>query len=65
MSKVIENDRFAVQYRQSTMTTDTVVLVDRETGVNYLFYQQASAGGMTPLLNRDGTPLITSVGTVD
>lgn len=37
------------------------IWVDRETGVNYLFHAAGYAGGLTPLLNRDGTPVITSV----
>ncbi len=39
----------------------TTVLVDRRTGVNYLFASSGYAGGLTPLLNRDGTPLVTPV----
>ena len=38
-----------------------VILVDRKTGVNYLFVQSGYAGGLTPLLNRDGTPVVTPV----
>jgi hypothetical protein len=37
------------------------ILVDRLTGVNYLFVQSGYAGGLTPLLNRDGTPVITAI----
>ena len=36
-----------------------VIVVDTHTGVNYLFYASGYAGGLTPLLNRDGTPVIT------
>ena len=39
----------------------TTVLVDRLTGVNYLFASSGYAGGLTPLLNRDGTPIVTPV----
>ena len=39
----------------------TMVLVDKVTGVNYLFVQNGYGGGLTPLLNRDGTPVITAV----
>ena len=35
------------------------VFVDKQTGVNYLFVQSGYAGGVTPLLNPDGTPVIT------
>ena len=37
------------------------IIVDKETGVNYLFVQNGYAGGLTPLLNRDGTPVVTTV----
>ena len=38
-----------------------IILVDKKTGVNYLFVSRGYAGGLTPLLNRDGTPVITPV----
>ena len=37
------------------------IWVDRQTGVNYLFHAAGYAGGLTPLLNRDGTPVITPI----
>ncbi len=37
-----------------------IVLQDTQTGVNYLFVQTGYAGGLTPLLDREGKPLITS-----
>jgi hypothetical protein len=36
-----------------------MILVDRQTGVNYLFVSSGYAGGLTVLLNRDGTPVIS------
>ena len=38
-----------------------MIFVDRQTGVNYLFVSSGYAGGLTVLLNRDGTPVVTSV----
>lgn len=35
--------------------------VDRETGVNYIFHACGNAGGMTPLLDRDGKPVVSTV----
>ena len=35
--------------------------VDRETGVNYLWHSTGHAGGMTPLLDREGKPIITTL----
>lgn len=37
------------------------IIVDKETGVNYLFASAGNAGGLTPLLDREGKPIITSV----
>nr|WP_325185378.1 DUF6440 family protein [uncultured Oscillibacter sp.] len=56
-----KDHRFLEQYSQSTFGTETKVLVDRQTGVNYLFHQSANAGGLTPLLDREGRPIITTV----
>lgn len=53
-------DRFIKTYSQGSLTT-TEIWVDRETGVNYLYHAAGYGGGLTPLLNRDGTPVITTV----
>ena len=37
------------------------IWVDQHTGVNYLFHASGYAGGLTPLLDRDGKPIITAV----
>ena len=42
-----------------------IILVDKETGVNYLFVSQGYAGGLTPLLKADGTPVVTPVNQCD
>lgn len=42
-----------------------LILVDKLTGVNYLFVSQGYAGGLTPLLNPDGTPVVTPVSRYD
>lgn len=39
------------------------VLVDKETGVQYLYRQYGYSGGMTVLLDRDGKPLIAPIGS--
>ena len=53
-------DRFEKVYSQGVMNV-TEIWVDKNTGVNYLFHASGNAGGFTPLLNRDGTPVITPV----
>ena len=37
------------------------ILVDKEKGINYLFCQSGYAGGLTPLLDRDGKPVVTPI----
>ena len=37
------------------------IWVDTQTGVNYFFHATGNAGGLTPMLNRDGTPVVTPV----
>lgn len=56
-----KDQRFIEQYSQSTFATETKILVDRQTGVNYLFHHAGYAGGLTPLLDRDGRPVVTTV----
>ncbi len=51
--------RFIKTYSQELGGTQ--IWVDRETGVNYLFHASGYAGGLTPLLDRDGKPIITPV----
>lgn len=55
-----KNDRFEKVYSQGTMNV-MEIWVDKETGVNYVFHVNGYAGGMTPLLNRDGKPVISPV----
>ena len=53
-----KDKRFEIVYQQGAM--DIIeILVDKETGVNYLFRTNGYAGGMTPLLDREGRPIIT------
>ena len=54
-----KDKRFIKTYSQSLGTMQ--IWVDRETGVNYLFSQSGYAGGLTPLLDRDGKPVITPI----
>ena len=55
-----KNDRFEKIYTQGTLNV-IEIWVDKETGVNYIFRQSGYAGGMTPLLDRDGKPVISPV----
>ena len=55
-----KNTRFDVIYNQGNgLTSPNIqILVDKETGIQYLFTQSGYAGGLTPLLNADGTPVV-------
>ena len=55
-----KNDRFEKVYSQGTMNV-MEIWVDSETGVNYVFHASGYAGGMTPLLDRDGKLVISPV----
>ena len=55
-----KNDRFEKVYSQGVLST-IEILVDKETGVNYIFCQSGNAGGLTPLLDRDGKPVISPI----
>lgn len=55
------DDRFVKVYTQGSIKV-VEVLVDKETGVHYLSVQNGYAGGLTPLLDRDGKPVVGSIG---
>lgn len=55
-----KEERFIKTYSQGTLNISEI-WVDRETGVNYLFHCAGNSGGLTPLLDRQGNPVITSV----
>lgn len=54
------NDRFIKTYSQGKLTSFQI-WVDKETGVNYVFRESGYAGGLTPLLDRDGKPVVTNI----
>ena len=51
-------ERFKQVYRQGTVTV-TEIWADTETGVNYVFHRDGYAGGLTPLLDGEGKPVVT------
>ena len=55
-----KTDRFEKVYSQGALST-IEIWVDKETGVNYIFRQSGNAGGLTPLLDRDGKPVVSTV----
>ena len=59
LSKMAEK-RFEKVYSQGALE-GTEVWVDKETGVNYLYHYSGNSGGLTPLLDREGKPVISTV----
>ena len=55
-----KNERFVKVYSQGTLCA-TEIWVDKETGVNYLYRKDGYSGGLTPLLDREGKPVISPV----
>ena len=51
-------ERFKKVYQQGVV--DVIeIWVDTETGVNYVFHWYGNAAGLTPLLDKDGKPVVT------
>lgn len=54
--------RFKVIYKDGTAIKNEglrQILVDKETGVNYLVWSSGYAGGVTPLLDSEGKVVVT------
>ena len=58
MSK--EKDRFEKVYSQGKLE-GMEIWVDKITGVNYLFHFAGHSGGLTPILDENGKPVITPI----
>lgn len=57
-----QDKRFVKVYSQSGFTDNLMqIWVDRQTGVNYLYSASGYSGGLTVLMNPDGTPVVTPV----
>ena len=56
-----KDKRFIRTLSESGLQGSTEIWVDRETGINYLYHAAGYGAGLTPLLTRDGTPVITTV----
>ena len=48
-----------VRIHTDGVVTTSEIWVDTQTGVNYFFHASGYAGGLTPLLDRDGKPVIS------
>ena len=58
-----KNDRFQVIHKEGNglSSPQIIVLMDSVTGVQYLFTQSGYAGGLCPLVDKEGGPLTWDV----
>ena len=60
-----KNDRFVKVYEQVSLSKSKQIWVDKVTGVNYLYFWECyGRGSITPLLDKDGKPVITPVNNI-
>ena len=59
-----KDDRFIRIYSKGAMNNNEI-WVDRVTGVNYLFHAAGYSGGLTPLLDQNGKPIVTDAYTLE
>ena len=59
-----QDDRFIRVYSKGISTVNEI-WIDRETGVNYFFHAAGHSGGLTPLLDKDGKPVVTDSYTLE
>lgn len=52
------SERFEKVYSQGVLDVFEI-WVDKETGVNYLYHAAGHGAGLTPLLARDGKPIVS------
>ncbi|MBR5262463.1 MAG: xylan 1,4-beta-xylosidase [Clostridia bacterium] len=57
---MFKNERFEKIYSQGRLES-TEIWVDKVTGVNYIFHQSGNAGGMTPLLDKNGSVVVSEI----
>ena len=53
-------ERFVKVYSDGIFGSNEI-WVDKQTGVNYFYHVSGNAAGLTVLLNRDGTPMVTTI----
>ena len=59
-----KDNRFEVVYKEGSQISDEgqrQILVDKETGVNYLVWKSGYAGGITPLFDSEGKAVVSFV----
>ena len=60
MFKDREDKRFIKIFKEGSLTESIQILLDTETGVNYLYIGAGYGMGITPLLDSDGKVIVSS-----
>ena len=53
--------RFIIKESQGGFMVSQYILVDKQTGVNYLYAASGYSGGLTVLVDAMGNPIVTPV----
>lgn len=56
--------RFVI-YSEGSGLSSVKIIMDKLTGVHYLFFEDGYAGGLTALLDKDGKPFIQPMPEAD
>ena len=56
---MVKRFEFQKAEKADVIATDVTIIVDKETGVNYLLVRSGYGAGLTPLINADGKPIVT------
>lgn len=56
-----KDKRFVVKHTQGGFSLSQYVLVDKQTGVNYLYVHSGYSGGLTVLVDAMGNPIVTPI----
>lgn len=60
-----KDKRFVTVFREVEIGSNKQIFIDRETGINYLYVAAGYTGGLTPLLDRNGNPVVSSVHEIE
>ena len=62
MAKPNKDKRFIIKEKDvGWAAVSTYVLVDKQTGVNYLYVNSGYSGGLTVMLDATGKPIVTPI----
>ncbi|WP_211272277.1 DUF6440 family protein [Enterococcus rivorum] len=56
--RIMDKKRFDIESTQLKFGVEVMILTDKVTGVQYLYLRNGTGGGITPLLDSNGQPVI-------